>query len=66
MKPALGANTWVLWLYAWDVPAGEPADFKILVRATDGTGAVQTNERRQPRPDGATGRHSIIVTVSEA
>jgi DMSO/TMAO reductase YedYZ molybdopterin-dependent catalytic subunit len=61
IKPALGPNTWVLWLYGWDLPAGEPADFKLLVRATDGTGAVQTHLTRETIPDGATGYHAIVV-----
>lgn len=56
-------DTWRQWVYEWDA---RPGRHELVVRATDGTGAVQTNERRQPRPDGATGRHSIIVTVSEA
>jgi hypothetical protein len=33
------------------------------VRATDGTGAVQPEERVTPFPDGATGWHTITVSV---
>lgn len=47
-------NTWVQWRYEW---AAAPGDHQIAVRATDGTGAVQTEERRPPDPDGATGYH---------
>jgi hypothetical protein len=34
-----------------------------MVRATDGTGEVQTDEVAPPAPDGATGYHSIVVNV---
>jgi hypothetical protein len=33
------------------------------VRATDGTGALQIEERQGPRPDGATGYHTQRVTI---
>jgi DMSO/TMAO reductase YedYZ molybdopterin-dependent catalytic subunit len=56
-------DTWRQWVYEWDA---RPGRHELVARATDGTGEVQTSERSQPRPDGATGRHSIIVTVSEA
>ena len=35
----------------------------LRVRAIDGTGAVQTEDRATPFPDGATGWHAITVTV---
>ncbi len=38
----------------------------ITVRATDGTGEVQTAEERMTLPDGATGYHSVRVTVRAA
>jgi hypothetical protein len=34
------------------------------VRATDGTGATQTATPADPVPNGATGDHTISVTVS--
>ena len=46
--------------YDWDAAPGK---HRISVRATDGTGAVQTAERRSPRPSGATGYQSITVNV---
>lgn len=36
----------------------------LTVRATDGTGQVQTAESSPPRPDGATGRHMVRVSVT--
>ncbi len=52
--------TWVQWLVAWDAPAGQHT---IEVRATDGTGEVQTADRTPPAPDGARGHHTIAVSV---
>ncbi|MGX1274328.1 hypothetical protein RKD18_007522 [Streptomyces phaeoluteigriseus] len=33
------------------------------MRATDRTGTVQTDKRTRTVPDGASGRHSVVVTV---
>ena len=52
--------TWRQWSYAWDATPGR---HEITVRATDATGDVQTDERREPFPDGATGQHTIVVIV---
>ncbi len=64
MPAELGAqdstDTWRQWLYRWDAA---PGNHSISVRATDGTGAVQTAVRRDPFPSGATGLHTIDVTV---
>lgn len=60
LKPALNELSWNLWLYAWDAPPGR---YEVLVRATDGSGEVQSAEPRQPLPDGATGYHRLSVRV---
>jgi len=36
----------------------------LSVRATDGTGIVQTADVTRPPPDGARGHHTISVTVN--
>jgi DMSO/TMAO reductase YedYZ molybdopterin-dependent catalytic subunit len=54
--------TWVQWLVAWDAAAGS-ADHTIEVRATDGSGVVQTADRTPPAPDGARGHHTIKVSI---
>lgn len=54
-------ETWRQWLYEWDAPAGQHT---IEVRATDADGRTQTSRRVAPRPDGATGWHSVAVTVT--
>ncbi|MGH2427812.1 MAG: molybdopterin-dependent oxidoreductase [Candidatus Limnocylindria bacterium] len=52
--------TWVQFVYRWDAVPGEHL---IRVRATDGDGTVQTDERTEPAPDGARGHHTIGVNV---
>jgi DMSO/TMAO reductase YedYZ molybdopterin-dependent catalytic subunit len=61
IKPALGPNTWVLWLFGYDLPAGPPDEHRIIVRATDGTGSVQTAMVQEALPSGATGHHAVVV-----
>jgi DMSO/TMAO reductase YedYZ molybdopterin-dependent catalytic subunit len=53
--------TWVQWLYTWIGAA--PGRHSIDVRATDGTGEVQTDQTTPPAPDGARGHHRIFVNV---
>ena len=53
--------TWVQWLLRWEAAAG---DHILRVRATDGTGEVQTDEVTRPDPDGARGHHTIEVSVA--
>ncbi|MDQ0767702.1 DMSO/TMAO reductase YedYZ molybdopterin-dependent catalytic subunit [Pseudarthrobacter defluvii] len=53
-------STWRQWSYEWDAT---PGPHYIKVRATDGTGEVQTDKRADPVPDGASGWQSVMVTV---
>ena len=52
--------TWVQWRIDWDATAG---DHELQVRATDGTGVVQTSSVSPPAPDGARGYHQVRVQV---
>ena len=61
LSTAVGANTWRQWLYRWE--DATPGRHELTVRATDGTGETQTEDRADPFPDGATGWHSVTVTV---
>jgi hypothetical protein len=54
-------DTWRMWSYAWDA---DPGAHTVTVRCTDGTGTLQTPVVRDVIPDGASGYHSITVTVS--
>ncbi|MEO8510791.1 MAG: molybdopterin-dependent oxidoreductase [Chloroflexota bacterium] len=53
--------TWVQWVVRWTATSG---DHVIRVRATDATGTVQTAEIARPDPDGATGLHTIALSVA--
>ncbi len=57
----LSDQAWVQWRLQTDLPAG---DHQVWVRATDGGGAVQTDASTSPRPDGATGHHSVRFSVA--
>jgi DMSO/TMAO reductase YedYZ molybdopterin-dependent catalytic subunit len=59
IKEPLSKYTWVLWT-AGLVPANKTT-YKIIVRATDKTGQIQTAEVKDPFPDGATGYQSVSV-----
>ncbi len=52
--------TWRQWSFDWDA---KPGSHYIKVRATDGSGEVQTEKRADPVPDGASGWQSVMVTV---
>ncbi|MGW9131041.1 molybdopterin-dependent oxidoreductase [Streptomyces sp. NPDC055681] len=54
-------DTWRQWVWEWPATSGQHT---LEVRATDGTGVTQTGERVGTVPDGATGRHSVVVDVS--
>jgi DMSO/TMAO reductase YedYZ molybdopterin-dependent catalytic subunit len=54
-------DTWVQWRVDWDATPGE---HRLQVRAVDGDGMVQIEERSSPIPDGATGYHTRTVMVS--
>ncbi|GAA3444769.1 molybdopterin-dependent oxidoreductase [Planomonospora venezuelensis] len=56
------ADTWRQWaLDDWDATPGRHT---IEVRATDATGYTQTADRTPIAPDGATGLHTVEVTVA--
>ncbi|WP_138900474.1 molybdopterin-dependent oxidoreductase [Streptomyces albidochromogenes] len=53
-------DTWRQWSFPWKAT---PGGHTLTVRATDRTGTVQTGKRTHTAPDGASGRHSVVVTV---
>ncbi|MEU5769066.1 sulfite oxidase [Streptomyces asoensis] len=53
-------DTWRQWSFPWQATRG---GHTLTVRATDRTGQVQTDTRTRTVPDGASGRHSVVVTV---
>ncbi len=60
LATAVSPDTWRQWTWAWDAT---PGTHTLEVRSTDGTGATQPQDRRPPKPDGATGWHSVVVSV---
>ena len=60
IKDPLSKYTWVLWTAGF-TPATAQGNYRIVVRATDKTGKIQTAEVRPPFPDGATGYHMIYI-----
>ena len=57
----LAIDTWRQWIYDWDAGSGE---YTLMVRATDGEGVTQTATQAPPHPSGATGYHTVGVTVT--
>ena len=60
LAATVSIDTWRLWSLRW---GATPGRHRIQVRATDNGGAAQTNVEVPPFPDGATGWHTISVTV---
>ncbi|WP_330180110.1 molybdopterin-dependent oxidoreductase [Nocardia sp. NBC_01503] len=53
-------DTWRQWTWQWQAT---PGNHTLRVRATDGRGELQTEQRTPPFPSGSTGWHSRVVTV---
>ncbi|WP_030330051.1 molybdopterin-dependent oxidoreductase [Micromonospora parva] len=60
LAPTVSVDTWVQWSWRWDATPGE---HRLQVRATDATGETQTDRTQGVVPDGATGWHTVTVTV---
>ncbi|MGQ0616290.1 MAG: sulfite oxidase [Acidimicrobiia bacterium] len=56
----LADDAWRQWALDWDAT---PGNHTVTVRATTADGEVQTEVKRSPFPDGATGHHTIDVRV---
>jgi DMSO/TMAO reductase YedYZ molybdopterin-dependent catalytic subunit len=54
-------DTWRQWVWEWPATAGKHT---LQARATDGNGDLQTDRRADPFPDGATGWHTVVVSVT--
>jgi len=61
LSTPISDSTWVQWVLDWTATPGRHV---IQVRATDGTGTVQSEARTAPAPDGARGWHEISLDVS--
>ena len=54
----ISRDTWYQWSAKVHLSTGK---HQITVRATDGTGALQTGQTAPPPPDGATGYHTVTI-----
>jgi DMSO/TMAO reductase YedYZ molybdopterin-dependent catalytic subunit len=61
LGPALSADTWRQWVWAWDAA---PGSHVLRVRTVDSAGQEQETEVRPPAPDGSSGLHQIRVVVA--
>lgn len=57
--PALSPYSWIQWRATLPVRGG----IRLEARAIDGTGRIQTATEHGQKPNGATGYHSVHVTV---
>ena len=62
LSPEVNKNIWRQWSYQVDFAVGSHT---IIVRATDQNGDMQVEERVDPFPNGATGWHNIVASVSD-
>ena len=61
LSPQVDADLWRQWVLPHDFA---PGSYQLTVRATSAEGEVQTYERAEPFPAGASGLHSIRVTAT--
>jgi DMSO/TMAO reductase YedYZ molybdopterin-dependent catalytic subunit len=59
---SVGDDVWRQWSFVWDAVPGVHA---VQVRATDGDGATQIEQRSPVAPDGATGYHTMTYMVDQ-
>ena len=60
LRAPLSETTWVIWRYDW---AFAPGEHTFEVRAAEKNGTPQIEASRGNRPSGATGIHSLEVTL---
>jgi DMSO/TMAO reductase YedYZ molybdopterin-dependent catalytic subunit len=58
--PSLSPLSWVQWRYDWKAV---PGSHTVTVRATDGAGALQSDQNVSPGPLGATGLDSATINI---
>jgi len=61
LGPDIGDESWVQWFHDVELAEGR---YVLSVRATDGTGATQTDMTSNPAPNGATGHDMKRIDVA--
>jgi hypothetical protein len=64
VEQPLSPLSWARWRYTWTPTSAGMTTLKV--RAADGTGALQTDVKNPPLPDGATGYDQTSVRVRDA
>ncbi|MCC5953217.1 MAG: molybdopterin-dependent oxidoreductase [Acidimicrobiia bacterium] len=62
LAEAVNVDTWRQWSMPWEATPGRHT---IAARAVDGDGVIQTEERSEQMPNGASGWHQIVVLVGD-
>jgi DMSO/TMAO reductase YedYZ molybdopterin-dependent catalytic subunit len=62
LEPMAGKDVMVRWEATFSIARGET--ITVTVRATDGTGVIQTDDFQLPQPDGASGRDAVTVSAA--
>ena len=62
-RAPLSPLTWVLWTADWTPP--KEGAYRLMVRATDGTGSLQDQRSTSSYPNGASGYHTVQVDISK-
>ncbi len=63
LQAPLSPISWVLWSATW-TPGGE-GSYTLVVRATDGTGALQSSANAASFPSGSSGYHTVRIDISK-
>ncbi len=61
LVPPLSQDSWVFWTWQWHPLL--PGTYTLVARATDGTGALQTDHKQGTVPNGATGYHVVTMQL---
>ncbi len=61
LKPALSQDSWVFWTWLWRPKLR--GSYTLVVRATDGTGALQTSVVQRTVPNGSTGYDKVSIQL---
>ncbi|WP_425560318.1 molybdopterin-dependent oxidoreductase [Luedemannella flava] len=61
LAATVSIDTWRQWRWEWQAT---PGTYKLQVRASDNAGTPQVEQTTPPIPDGATGYHTVKVTVA--
>jgi len=60
LGPDAGIEYWRQWIWSWDA---SPGNHELQVRVIDAAGKAQDEATADPFPNGASGLHTIQVTV---